>query len=90
MPGSEAVVLPRQGDLLIAAEPSRRYAVSVVPGPPQVLYQTFSEALAVARAFARSRPGASLWFRQDGTRFTALSLDQLSAPPPPAGVRRGA
>jgi hypothetical protein len=74
--GSPTAALPRQGDVLITASRQSGYTVSVVPGPGQVLFKTYNEALVAGQEFARSRLGTSLWSTEDGTQFTLLSLDQ--------------
>ena len=76
-PNVHGAARPHDGDVLIAADASHSSActVSVVPGPQQLRCESYDEALAAARTFAWSR-GVSLWFTNNGTIFTALSVDR--------------
>src|SRR5581483_9770332 len=76
---------PKDGDVLIAREPSHEfgYTLSVMPGPPQTLHKSYQEALAVARRFARRYGVSALWATHNGTTLTTESLKESSQ-----GIRR--
>lgn len=81
MTNADSPGVPSKGDVLIAPDshyPSM-YTVSIVPGPPQLRYRTYDEALAPWR-LARTQ-GMVVWFTPDGKSFAKLNLDQPSPLP---------
>jgi hypothetical protein len=65
---------PAQGDVLIARDTThtKAYALSVVPGPPQMHCPTYEDAMSTAVAWASQRRVA-IWFTQDGQTATPVS-----------------
>ena len=76
---------PADGDVVIA--PVRRrdglcYALSVAPGPPQIMCRTYQEALANARAWA-IRTSVRIWLAGEGGHYWEATEAQ------PTGLSHG-
>jgi hypothetical protein len=57
---------PSDGDLLIARDRSERqgYTLNTIPGPAQIRYRTYDQALAAASDWILQRGGAT-WLTED-------------------------
>ncbi|OFW18039.1 MAG: hypothetical protein A3H97_04095 [Acidobacteria bacterium RIFCSPLOWO2_02_FULL_65_29] len=81
-PINSATKLPK-GDLLITRDRSERpgYAISTIPGPPQILHRTYDQALVIARAWAALH-AVAIWFTDDGKSFKPVGPADGSPTPP--------
>ena len=72
---------PPCGDLLITRDRSERqeYTLSTIPGPAQLRYRTYDQALASASAWA-AQHGVGLWFTDDGTSFKPITVESGTYP----------
>jgi hypothetical protein len=72
---------PAPGDILIAndSDDQASYALSVVPGPPQLRCRTYEQAMTVARAWAAQR-GVAIWKKDDGRTLDIVGTKQDDAP----------
>lgn len=70
---SPSTSLPK-GDLLITRDTSERqgYIISTIPGPAQIRYRTYDQALASASTWAADRR-VGVWFTDDGASFKPAS-----------------
>jgi hypothetical protein len=66
---------PSSGDLLITRDRSEQhmYTIGTVPGPAQIRFRTYDQALAAAGAWA-SQHGVGIWFTDDQTTFKKVSV----------------
>jgi hypothetical protein len=70
---------PEHGDIVIS-RPGRSlkpYALSVVPGPAQILCPTYDEALGRARSFA-ARERVDVWVAEDEYDFALVARHRVA------------
>lgn len=79
---SNSATGPAHGDLIITKDTAEKktFTVGVVPGPAQVRFQTYEQAVAAASTWALRRRVA-IWLTEDGKTFTMV---ETKGKPPPS------
>jgi len=71
---------PEAGDVLInrLRRPAATYALSVMPGPSQIVCGTYDEALARAMRFAKKKH-VDVWVAEPGRLAAAVARHRIAA-----------